>query len=81
MPKNSSSNDPGFYVVAGYDQYQTEWDILIAIKYKDEKGNDGIQTEFEEIRALHKRVLIDRLGFSDLGKIINSKTLPENQNY
>lgn len=72
MAKNSFSNDMGF-CIAGYNQYQTEWDILIAVTYRAEKGYDEIQTEFEEIRALHKRVLIDGLDFSDLGKIISRK--------
>jgi hypothetical protein len=70
-----------YHLFENQEPDQVEWDILIVVKYKDEKGYDGIQTEFEEIRTLHKRVLIDGLGFSDLGKIISSKTLLENQNY
>ena len=47
-----------------------DWDFLMMITYKDSVGYAGIAKDFEKIRSTHQEVLMEGLGFKELGKIV-----------
>ena len=53
------------------------WNIIVISSYRDEKGYEGIKTEFEALRKTHQKVLIDGLDFRELGRIVKSQPLWE----
>lgn len=56
-----------------------DWDLVVVVQYQNEKGYEGIKTEFEKIRQAHQRVLVDGKGMPELGKIVKSEELLETQ--
>lgn len=53
------------------------WDFTVVVQYKDEKGYEGVKTEFEKIRQAHQRVLVKGKGMAELGKIVKSEEFLE----
>jgi hypothetical protein len=53
------------------------WDFMVVVQYKDEKGYEGVKTEFEKIRQAHQRILINGKGMAELGKIVKSEEFLE----
>lgn len=59
------------------DKENTAWDVVVVVEYPDERGYEGIKDEFEKIRQVHKRILIDGKGMPELGKVVKSENLIE----
>lgn len=53
------------------------WDFTVLVQYKDEKGYEGVKSEFEKIRQAHQRILINGKGITELGKIVKSEEFLE----
>lgn len=51
---------------------EDDWDFLMIVTYKDDKGYNGVKAEFDAIRAAHKEVLVDGKSLRQLGKIVRS---------
>ncbi len=49
-----------------------DWNVLVSVSYPNELGYDGIQTEFEAIRAAHKTVLVNGKKLPELGRVVQS---------
>jgi hypothetical protein len=49
-----------------------DWDFVVVVQYRDEKGYEGVKAEFENIRQNHQRVLVNGKGMEELGKIVKS---------
>jgi hypothetical protein len=56
------------------------WDFTVVVQYKDEKGYEGVKTEFEKIRQAHQRVLVNGKVMAELGKIVKSEEFLEATN-
>lgn len=54
-----------------------DWDFVVVVQYRDEKGYEGVKLKFEKIRQAHQRVLINGKGMGELGKIVKSEELLE----
>lgn len=53
------------------------WDFVVMVQYQNEKGYEGVKTEFEKIRQAHQRVLINGKGMTELGKIVKTEEFLE----
>jgi hypothetical protein len=51
------------------------WHLIVIVTYPDERGYDGIRTEFEKIRQAHTVVPVDGKGLRDLGRVVETKRL------
>lgn len=63
------------------DANTTEWDFIVAVEYFTEGGyTDEVAEKFQKIRKEHgKMVLINGLGFKELGKIVKSENVKRHQ--
>lgn len=52
-----------------------DWDLIVHVVYKDEKGYEGIANAFEKIRSTHKKILINNKDLKQLGNIVKSETV------
>ncbi len=53
------------------------WNAIVKVTYNDEKGFAGIQDRWAPIKAAHKEVRPDDLGFRDLGRVLETVDLYE----
>jgi hypothetical protein len=53
----------------------SDWDYIVYVIYKNEKGYEGIANAFEKIRSEHKKVLIQNKDFKQLGRISKSESV------
>jgi quercetin dioxygenase-like cupin family protein len=49
------------------------WNVVVSVTYPNERGYDGIASDFEEIRRAHVTVLIDGKGLRELGSIVETR--------
>lgn len=49
-----------------------DWDVIVTVGYPTDQGHDapGVAEAFHAIRAAHREVKIDGLGFAQLGVIV-----------
>ncbi len=57
------------------EEGEPEWDFIVAVEYFGDQGYSDIAQEFEAIRSAHTTVLVDGLGFRELGSIVRSERL------
>ena len=53
------------------------WNAIVMVTYNDDKGFEGIQQRWAAIKAAHKEVRPDDLGFRDLGRVLETNNLFE----
>lgn len=54
------------------------WNVLVTVGYANDRGYDGVKSEFEAIRSAHKTVLVDGKSLAELGAIVETiKTYEE----
>lgn len=54
-----------------------QWNVLVMVTYTNDRGYEGIKTQFEQIRQAHQTVLVDGKALADLGRIVESVTTYE----
>jgi len=54
------------------------WNVLVSVTYPNEKGYDGIASEFEKIRRAHSTVLVEGKALRDLGAVVETRRVFEN---
>lgn len=52
-----------------------ETDLIMEVGYVDPASYEAVAPAFEAIRAAHTTVLIDGLGFRDLGRVVGERRL------
>lgn len=59
------------------DDSKADWDVIVAVGYPTAQGHDapGVADAFRKIRAEHREVKVDGLGFADLGTIVREYPL------
>lgn len=53
------------------------WNAIVKVTYNDDKGFAGIEDRWAAIKAAHKEVRPDDLGFRDLGRVLETVVLYE----
>lgn len=61
------------YRVLDTGEDEGDWNVLVEVVYRDERGYAGIVEAFERIRAAHPTVLVDGKSLPALGKIVSSR--------
>ena len=62
-------------VGAGGDGAAISADFIVEVGYLTPAGYSDVETRFNDIRKLHKTVLIDGLGLKELGRVIGDRQL------
>lgn len=65
------------YTVMDTGRDDGDWQLLVAVTYRDERGYEGIATEFERIRREHRTVPVDGRTLRELGTIVKSQRVYE----